>query len=55
VLRLICGGTTHNRAIAVRLTITEFTVETHVKRIMVKLSASNRAEIIIRAYAQGLA
>lgn len=50
VLRLLAGGDTNAR-IARRLVVAESTVKTHVKSILRKLDASNRAEAVARWHA----
>lgn len=55
VLRLILAGHTRNRELAAELTVSEWTVDRHVSRIMDKLEAHNRAELVLRAFATGLA
>ncbi|MFC8529941.1 LuxR C-terminal-related transcriptional regulator [Nocardia sp. NPDC057227] len=52
VLRLMADGRT-NRAIADRLVITEGTVKSHVKHILRKLGAVNRAQAIAWSLARG--
>lgn len=47
VLRLLASGSTNTR-IAHRLVISESTVKSHVKSILRKLGASNRAEAVAR-------
>nr|WP_173667326.1 helix-turn-helix transcriptional regulator [Frankia torreyi] len=47
VLRLLAAGAT-NAQIANALTVSETTVKSHVKHILRKLRASNRAEAIAR-------
>jgi DNA-binding NarL/FixJ family response regulator len=47
VLALLAGGATNAR-IAGRLTLSETTVKSHVKHILRKLGAANRAEAIAR-------
>ncbi|MCX4096694.1 helix-turn-helix transcriptional regulator [Nocardia sp. alder85J] len=53
VLRLILRGSS-NTAIATELVITVDTVKSHVKRILRKLGATNRSELIARHSAAGL-
>ncbi len=48
VLRLMAGGET-NRGIAAQLVISEGTVKSHVKRILRKLHATNRAQAVARS------
>lgn len=52
-LRLIADGLTH-RQVARRLSLTEATVATYVKRIRAKLGVGNKAELTRRAVALGL-
>lgn len=47
IVRLIAAGMT-NAAIAQRLVVTEGTVKWHVKQILVKTGAANRAEVVAR-------
>jgi DNA-binding NarL/FixJ family response regulator len=53
VLTLVGGGLT-NADIAERLTLSPLTVKTHVRRIMMKLAAHDRAQLVIAAYEGGL-
>lgn len=53
VLTLIGAGLT-NTDIAERLTLSPLTVKTHVRRIMLKLAAHDRAQLVIAAYEGGL-
>ncbi len=53
VLQLVAQGLTTPQ-IAKRLVLAESTVKTHLRHIMGKLEASNRAEAVARASAQGL-
>lgn len=53
VLELVAEGLT-NHDIAIRLTISPHTAKTHVNRIMAKVSASDRAQLVILAYESGL-
>jgi DNA-binding NarL/FixJ family response regulator len=53
VLTLVGGGLT-NSDIAERLTLSPLTVKTHVRRIMMKLAAHDRAQLVIAAYEGGL-
>lgn len=52
ILSLIAEGCT-NREIAVRLTVSENTVKTHVSRILEKLGVANRSEAVLQARARG--
>jgi DNA-binding NarL/FixJ family response regulator len=52
VLRLIARGRS-NDAIATELFISPHTAKTHVKRIMMKLHAHDRAQLVITAYESG--
>jgi len=54
VLDLLCRGIVRNRAIATRLVISEMTVHYHVNNLMQKLEATNRTELVVRAYGMGL-
>ncbi|MFJ2552715.1 response regulator [Microbacterium sp. NPDC087591] len=53
VLLLVAGGRT-NQEIAGELTISPHTAKTHVHRIMAKLDARDRAQLVILAYESGL-
>ena len=53
VLRLVAGGLS-NEAIAEMLGIAESTTKTHVKRILQKIDARDRAQAVIFAYRAGL-
>ncbi|MFI6317183.1 response regulator [Nonomuraea sp. NPDC050556] len=53
VLTLVGGGMS-NEEIAVRLTISHATAKTHVSRIMSKLGARDRAQLVVHAYESGL-
>jgi DNA-binding NarL/FixJ family response regulator len=53
VLTLVGAGLT-NADIAGRLTLSPLTVKTHVRRIMLKLAAHDRAQLVIAAYEGGL-
>ena len=53
VLLLVAGGRT-NQEIAAELTISPHTAKTHVNRIMAKLDARDRAQLVILAYESGL-
>jgi DNA-binding NarL/FixJ family response regulator len=54
VVALVALGLT-NAEIAARLVVTPGTAKTHVSRAMVKLSARNRAQLVVFAYEAGLA
>lgn len=53
ILKLIAAGLT-NDEIAQRLFISPATVKTHISRIMSKISAHDRAQIVVFAYESGL-
>jgi DNA-binding NarL/FixJ family response regulator len=53
VLRLVVGGL-RNKEIAARLGISENTVKFHLRNILDKLHAQNRAEVVARAMREGL-
>ncbi|WP_223628842.1 response regulator transcription factor [Microbacterium sp. EST19A] len=53
VLLLVAGGAS-NQAIADDLVISPHTAKTHVNRIMSKLHAGDRAQLVIQAYESGL-
>jgi len=53
VLSLIGQGLT-NQELAARLFIADNTVKTHVKHIMVKIGARDRAQGVVKAYESGL-
>ncbi len=53
VLTLIGQGLT-NQELAERLFIADNTVKTHVKRILVKIGARDRAQAVVKAYESGL-
>lgn len=53
VLQLVGWGLT-NQAIAERLFISPLTVKTHVNRLMSKLHAHDRSQLVIEAYESGL-
>jgi DNA-binding NarL/FixJ family response regulator len=53
VLALVGRGLS-NQEIAQELTISPTTTKTHVNRIMTKLSAHDRAQLVIHAYESGL-
>jgi DNA-binding NarL/FixJ family response regulator len=53
VLTLVGGGLT-NQEIAAALTISPLTSKTHVSRLLTKLGARDRAQLVIAAYESGL-
>lgn len=53
VLTLVGSGLT-NGQIAERLVLSPLTAKTHVSRVMVKLAAHDRAQLVIAAYESGL-
>jgi DNA-binding NarL/FixJ family response regulator len=53
VLALVAGGLS-NDEIAVRLFLSPLTAKTHVSRIMTKLNARDRAQLVVIAYESGL-
>jgi DNA-binding NarL/FixJ family response regulator len=53
VLTLVGGGLS-NDEIAERLFLSPLTAKTHVSRIMSKLSARDRAQLVVTAYETGL-
>ncbi|MCK2036859.1 response regulator transcription factor [Microbacterium sp. SSW1-49] len=53
VLLLVAGGRT-NQELAAELTISPHTAKTHVNRIMAKVDARDRAQLVILAYESGL-
>jgi DNA-binding NarL/FixJ family response regulator len=53
VLSLVAQGLS-NEEIAVRLYLSPLTTKTHVSHIMTKLSARDRAQLVVIAYESGL-
>ncbi|GAA1056287.1 hypothetical protein GCM10017608_27850 [Agromyces luteolus] len=53
VLVLVAGGLS-NDDLAERLVISRHTAKTHVNRVMAKLGAHDRAQLVIAAYEAGL-
>ena len=53
MLRLVAGGYS-NQEIAGLLVIAESTAKTHVKRILAKIGARDRAQAVVIAYQGGL-
>ena len=53
VLRLVAAGLS-NDEIAARLFVSPLTAKTHVSRILTKLSARDRAQLVVVAYESGL-
>ncbi len=51
---LVAAGLS-NEEIAAKLTVSPLTVKTHVTRAMAKLSARDRAQLVVLAYEHGLA
>jgi DNA-binding NarL/FixJ family response regulator len=54
VVCLVAAGLS-NEEIAVKLTVSPLTVKTHVSRAMTKLTARDRAQLVVLAYEHGLA
>jgi DNA-binding NarL/FixJ family response regulator len=54
VVALVAAGLS-NEEIAVKLTVSPLTAKTHVSRAMTKLSARDRAQLVVLAYEHGLA
>jgi DNA-binding NarL/FixJ family response regulator len=54
VVALVAGGLS-NDEIAARLVVSPLTAKTHVSRAMIKLAARDRAQLVVLAYAHGLA
>ncbi|KPM52644.1 LuxR family transcriptional regulator [Frankia sp. R43] len=53
VMRLVAAGRT-NDEIAARLVISPLTAKTHVSRIMAKLGARDRSQVVVMAYEYGM-
>jgi DNA-binding NarL/FixJ family response regulator len=53
VLRLVAAGL-DNTAIAAQLYVSVESVKTHVRRIMAKLGAHSRADVVVRAHLRGI-
>ncbi len=53
VMRLVAAGLT-NDEIAARLVLSQSTAKTHVSRIMTKLGARDRSQVVVMAYESGL-
>jgi DNA-binding NarL/FixJ family response regulator len=53
VMALVAGGLS-NDEIAERLVVTQATAKTHVSRVMIKLHAHHRAQLVTLAYETGL-
>jgi DNA-binding NarL/FixJ family response regulator len=53
ILALVAGGLS-NEEIAARVSISPATAKTHVSRVMVKLRARDRAQLVVMAYESGL-
>jgi DNA-binding NarL/FixJ family response regulator len=54
VVALVAAGLS-NDEIAARLVVSPLTAKTHVSRAMTKLAARDRAQLVVLAYAHGLA
>jgi DNA-binding NarL/FixJ family response regulator len=54
VVALVAAGLSNNE-IAARLVVSPLTAKTHVSRAMTKLAARDRAQLVVLAYAHGLA
>lgn len=54
VLTLLVQGVTSNRELAERLVVTENTVKYHLRNILMKLHAQNRAQVVAHAVRLGL-
>jgi DNA-binding NarL/FixJ family response regulator len=52
-MALVAGGLS-NDEIAARLYLSPLTAKTHVSRIMTKLNARDRAQLVVMAYETGL-
>ena len=53
MLVAVAGGLS-NEEIAVSLFLSESTVKTHVSRVMAKLGARDRAQLVVAAYESGV-
>lgn len=53
VMRLIAAGCT-NDEIAARLVVSPLTAKTHVSRIMARLGAGDRSQVVVHAYEYGM-
>jgi DNA-binding NarL/FixJ family response regulator len=54
VLELLVQGVTSNRELAERLVVTENTVKYHLRNILDKLHAKNRAQVVAYALQHGI-
>jgi DNA-binding NarL/FixJ family response regulator len=54
IVTLVAAGLS-NDEIATRLVVSPLTAKTHVSRAMTKLAARDRAQLVVIAYASGLA